>query len=470
MECSHCLKTFTTIYSLEYHKKTTKKCLALQRGEKITNDCEYCLKLFGSKRNLINHYKICETKNKIDNKNDFEEKLEKLESEFRNHKEEMEYELLRTKERLQEQLQIKKEQYEYELRLKNKQINELKERLENYEQIKELKEHLENYEQIKELIERLENYEKTTEIKHKTINNDIQEYKFGPNLMVPIRNDGMINATALCKAGNKKINDFLRLQQIKDYLKVLESNTGIPVLELVKVEIGGNHSGTWVHRKVGYHLAQWISPEFAVKVSDILDELFITGSVVLGKEKSMNEIEMMYQTQIKELQEQIDKNATDYQKLLVKHNSTLKTHRYVKFRESGPCFYIIEQGIPCECKYNVSRKKFGVAGLSKVENEEEKDSIDERLKSHRTNWPQLKINYIIFIKEAEIIEQSIKRIYANEINPNGHEIIEGVSTETLIVSIAKIIDSLGIVDYKVLSPDKIKEYNDYVVTTIKVKE
>jgi hypothetical protein len=171
----------------------------------------------------------------------------------------------------------------------------------------------------------------------------------------------MINATALCKAGNKLIADFLRLQHIKDYLKLLESNMGIPILELVKVEIGGSHSGTWVHRKVGYHLAQWISPQFAVKVSDILDELFITGSIVLGKEKLINEVEMKYQNQIKELQEQIDKNGTDYQKLLVKHNSTLKTHRYVKFRESGPCFYIIEQGIPCECKYNVSRKKFGVA-------------------------------------------------------------------------------------------------------------
>ena len=143
----------------------------------------------------------------------------------------------------------------------------------------------------------------------------------------------------------------------------------------------------------------------------------------------------------------------------------MKNHRYIKFRESGPCFYIIEQGIPCDCKYNINRKKFGVAGLS---NEEEKDTIDDRLKSHRTNWPQLKINYIIFIKEAEIIEQSIKRIYANEINPNGHEIMEGVSTEQFINSINKIIESLCIVDYKVLSEDKIKEYNDYVITTVKV--
>lgn len=80
----------------------------------------------------------------------------------------------------------------------------------------------------------------------------------------------------------------------------------------------------------------------------------------------------------------------------------------------------------------------------------------------------MKINYVIFLKDAEIVEQSIKRIYTNEINPNGHEIIEGVSTEQIIASITKIIESLGIVEYKVLSNEKIKEYNDYVVTTIKV--
>ena len=292
----------------------------------------------------------------------------------------------------------------------------------------------------------------------------------------------MINATALCKAGNKLIGDYLRNKHTKEFLNVLESDIGISIGGLIQdnspmgISIGGliqnlpgSHSGTWVHRKVGYHLAQWISPQFAVKVSTILDELFISGSVSLGNEKSINEIEMLYQQQLKELQERVDKNQVDYHKLLVKHNSTLKNHRYIKFKESGPCFYIIEQGIPCECKYNVTRKKFGVAGLSKVENEHEKDSIDDRLKSHRTNWPQLKINYIIFVKEAEIIEQSIKRIYVNEINPNGHEIIEGVSTEQLIASITKIIESLGISDYKVLSEEKMKEYNDYVITTIKVK-
>ena len=127
-----------------------------------------------------------------------------------------------------------------------------------------------------------------------------------------------------------------------------------------------------------------------------------------------------------------------FEYVLIKHNSSLKSHRYVKFNEKGPCFYIIEEGTQCECKFNISRKKFGIAGLSKDVNQ---DTIDERLRCHRTIWPQLKVNYILFMKDVETIEKSIKRIYDKEINPNGHEIIEGVPTEALIERINHLIQA-----------------------------
>ena len=100
----------------------------------------------------------------------------------------------------------------------------------------------------------------------------------------------------------------------------------------------GGHSGTWVHRKVGYHLAQWISPKFAVQVSLILDELFITGKVELYNEKSADEIDNEYKTQINTLKTKLDTNTQQYQKLLNKHNSSLKTHRYIKFKKTDPYY------------------------------------------------------------------------------------------------------------------------------------
>ena len=185
----------------------------------------------------------------------------------------------------------------------------------------------------------------------------------------------------------------------------------------------------------------------------------ITGKVELVKEKSNEDLEKVYKEQIKNLSSQLETSKLENQSLLVKHNSSLKTHRYIKFKETGSCFYIIEQGISCQCKNNIQRK-FGIAGLGQ-------DTFDDRLKSHRTIWPQLKVNFIIFMKEVDILESSIKRIYEKEINPNGHEIVEGVTTEQIIKSIIKIIDALCIVNYKIISNEKIDEYNKYVFTTIK---
>jgi hypothetical protein len=359
------------------------------------------------------------------------------------------------------------------------ELNELKEKLKEKNKIHELHKNSQKQElmpqnefkpQKKSYSDKSEQSDKSymkekSEKPKKLDNSNITEYTFD-TFRVPIRNDGMINATALCTAGNKLIGHYLENKQTKAYLEALESNIGIPILELIQVKTGGDHSGTWVHRKIGYHLAQWISPQFAVKVSNILDELFVSGSVVIGQEKTSQHIELMYQEKVKTLQDKLVTTEQDleltkqeHNTLIAKHNSTLKNHRYVKFKEKGPCFYIIESGI--SSLDGIERKKFGIAGT-------DQDTIDERLKSHRTLWPQLKVNYIIFMKEIEVLETSIKRLYKKEINPNGHEIIEGVSTEQLIDSIDKIIIALGIDEYHVLSHEKINEYNEYVQTTLKL--
>jgi hypothetical protein len=102
------------------------------------------------------------------------------------------------------------------------------------------------------------------------LNNDVIECR---------KSDGYINATQLCKAGGKKFNDWLRLENTKNYLVSLEVNTGIPALELIDKNIGGNHSGTWIYPKVAIYLAQCLSPEFAVQVSNWIYDLMTKGKV-----------------------------------------------------------------------------------------------------------------------------------------------------------------------------------------------
>lgn len=138
--------------------------------------------------------------------------------------------------------------------------------------------------------------DKTEEEKEFAINECKLVLKNGDNFLIPIRKDGMVNATELCKAGNKKFNHYHNLKQTQEFIKELEIIEKIPESKLIIVKHGGDFSksvitnllnskvnGTWIHRKVAYNLAQWISPYFAVQVSKILDELFTKGEVKLQR-------------------------------------------------------------------------------------------------------------------------------------------------------------------------------------------
>ncbi|TAK97737.1 MAG: KilA-N domain-containing protein [Rhodospirillaceae bacterium] len=85
--------------------------------------------------------------------------------------------------------------------------------------------------------------------------------------------DGYVSATALCKAAGKLFADYTRLDTTRNFINALSSDMGIPISSLiqqVKGTPGGDASkqGSWVHPKVAIHLAQWLSPDFSVQVTN----------------------------------------------------------------------------------------------------------------------------------------------------------------------------------------------------------
>lgn len=97
-------------------------------------------------------------------------------------------------------------------------------------------------------------------------------------------NDGYVNATALCQAANKRIDNYFRspntqefLEELSNQLKIsIKAKIPFPQFEgdpidsfLIQVIHGGHNDlrGTWVHPQVAINLAQWVSPKFAVSVS-----------------------------------------------------------------------------------------------------------------------------------------------------------------------------------------------------------
>lgn len=99
--------------------------------------------------------------------------------------------------------------------------------------------------------------------------------------------DGYINATELCKAAGKRWYNYVRTETTGQFLRALAAKTQISVMELNQEvrNVNGTPS-TWVHPKVAIHLAQWLSADFAVQVSEWIYD-WMSGKIVSAEPASL---------------------------------------------------------------------------------------------------------------------------------------------------------------------------------------
>jgi hypothetical protein len=92
--------------------------------------------------------------------------------------------------------------------------------------------------------------------------------------------DGFVNATAMCKAGGKRWNNYARAESTGEYVCALADDLGIQIPcaaavarnsasgipGLIHVVKGGSPElqGTWIHPRLAIDLARWVHPKFAV--------------------------------------------------------------------------------------------------------------------------------------------------------------------------------------------------------------
>ena len=161
------------------------------------------------------------------------------------------------------------------------------------------------------------------------------------NQIIQIRSsDNYVNATQLCQAGGKKLNDWTRLGMTKEIINVLELNTGIPALNLIDKKVGGNHLGTWIHPDLAIQLAQWISPTFALQVSSWIRTLFSTGKVEIN-------------LKILKEQENIIKESNLRIKLL--ENMVLKKHKKTIYPDKNVVYLITAKSIQANRTYIIGK-------------------------------------------------------------------------------------------------------------------
>jgi len=268
------------------------------------------------------------------------------------------------------------------------------------------------------------------------------------------REDGFINATAMCKAGGKEFKHWNSLESTKALINALEeaenlkagiptsqiptsgmptniSEVGIPTSQFI-VSIKGNSSkfsqGSWIHPDLAVHLAMWISPTFGIQVSKWVRELALCGSVSIGKEKTSQ--------QLLDLQK-------DFKKLEEKHRKLLQKKQYYKFKE-GPAFYIISDIDGKSVKF-----KPGFEGVD----------IDTRLQQHRSTTPGIKLEYLIYSKDASLIETAVLKRFESKRKVTNHEWVFDVDINYIIKSTRTILDVLNI---EYIEEKNIEEYNNQI--------
>ena len=302
----------------------------------------------------------------------------------------------------------------------------------------------------------------------------------GTEFTIPLREDGYIFATGLCKAVGKKVNHWLNLKETKELTKELKkelekSDAGITASDLIEIYKGGNNKynqGTWVHPDLGLQLAQWCSPNFSLQVSKWLRELIFTGNVEIENEKTNDEINSKYHKIIKELEETKEKleNAEEllekYDKnnkeLFEKYNKIHVNHQYYLRRKE---LYKLRRG---NSVYLIDMKKTYVDDIQRIKVGNSSD-VTQRVSGFRTSNPFCKVLFVMYTYNSEVVEKAMKTKYEKCLEPNNSEFISGISFEDIkesLLSIAKILNC----EYTIETDEELEKFNKHIIQEDEVDE
>lgn len=115
--------------------------------------------------------------------------------------------------------------------------------------------------------------------------------KYGDFEIIIMKENGFVNATKLVdqSASGKRFEDWRRLVSSTNLMDKLEKHFDGKVCLLVD-KVHNRLRGTYVHRKLITHISSWLSVDFALKVSDIVDQ-FIINEYEEKLEKCQQEVQ-----------------------------------------------------------------------------------------------------------------------------------------------------------------------------------
>lgn len=97
---------------------------------------------------------------------------------------------------------------------------------------------------------------------------------------------GWFNATAAARRFKKRVDNWLRLGETKEYMAALaDAQTSSNVRELVRT-LEGRNGGTWLHPKLGVVFARWCNVRFTVWCDEQIDHILRGGMTIWDKARN----------------------------------------------------------------------------------------------------------------------------------------------------------------------------------------
>jgi hypothetical protein len=119
------------------------------------------------------------------------------------------------------------------------------------------------------------NAQSITNLAYESINDKYSRAKYGEFNVIMDMTNGYINATKLCADGDKLMKNWLRNDNNKELIAEFEKNQLNNEPVLFTSDSYGITRGSYVHPLLIPHIASWVSPSFARKVSVIVNNYMI---------------------------------------------------------------------------------------------------------------------------------------------------------------------------------------------------
>lgn len=140
-----------------------------------------------------------------------------------------------------------------------------------------------------------------------------------------------INVTNLCEQNGKRFRHWYSNHDSQKLISVFKEKIGNDVIERIENE-SNFYRGTYMHRSLVPHLASWLSPEFAFKVSEIVNDYINRENKLklMEKDKTIEELkDNMNQLKIINLQQsaQIDEMLNNTRQLIVDNKQLMSDNK-----------------------------------------------------------------------------------------------------------------------------------------------